>query len=495
MFALGVRYLLGRVQAAAWDDRAKPEWPPHPDRLFSALVAAFGETGEDAEEARALQWLETQEPPALSCDIGEENVSVRSPITSYVPVNDKSDPMSGGKPLAPMGSLPIGRSRQPRSFPAAVPATPEVFFLWRGTEVPTDLRPALDRVCAKVTYLGHSASPVQVWVDEHLHATTLEPTTGTAPYRLRIFRPGRLEYLRSRYKDQQRPQPGLWHGYTLPREPDDSASIHNSPFLDNLLVLRRIAGPRVGVLSVLQLATALRDTLLARHSHNPPEWLSGHQSDGSQSRRNRLALVPLTFAGHEHADGQLLGLALALPRDPADFPTAAINHLVCLLGQHNGYPALEINPGMPFVELWLRGNPTTAIGLELDSRPEEQRQTSLQSATWTTPACAWATVTPIVLDQFPRRGLSAEDVVRTACTRAGLPEPVAVRVGQAPFLRGLPTARTFPAMPHRPDKRPPRPTIHAVLEFPVRVRGPVLIGAGRYLGYGCCRPVCWEDQE
>ena len=36
--------------------------------------------------------------------------------------------------------------------------------------------------------------------------------------------------------------------------------------------------------------------------------------------------------------------------------------------------------------------------------------------------------------------------------------------------------------------RPPRPLFHVDIVFPVPVRGPVLIGAGRYAGYGVCRP-------
>jgi len=35
--------------------------------------------------------------------------------------------------------------------------------------------------------------------------------------------------------------------------------------------------------------------------------------------------------------------------------------------------------------------------------------------------------------------------------------------------------------------------VHADIEFPAPVRGPVLIGAGRYLGYGLCLP--WDRQE
>ena len=41
--------------------------------------------------------------------------------------------------------------------------------------------------------------------------------------------------------------------------------------------------------------------------------------------------------------------------------------------------------------------------------------------------------------------------------------------------------------PHRPNM-PPRVRVHFVLRFPVPVRGPVLLGAKRYLGLGLFRP-------
>ena len=55
MFGLAIRYLNGWSMAAA--DGAKkerPEWPPHPDRVFMALAAAWFETGQDEEEGLSL---------------------------------------------------------------------------------------------------------------------------------------------------------------------------------------------------------------------------------------------------------------------------------------------------------------------------------------------------------------------------------------------------------------------------------------------------------
>lgn len=369
MFALAVRFLLGRAQAATWDDRSVPEWPPHPDRLFSALVAAYGETGEDPTEAAALRWLETLPPPSLSCDL---EVSCRANVTSYVPVNDTSDPIAKSKVLAPMGSLAIGRVRQPRTFPVAIPETPDVFFAWSDMDVPAEYLAGLEQLCRKVTYLGHSASPVQVWVDTNDHELSLVPSTRNATHRLRIFGPGRLDYLRARYNSGQRPQAGLWHGYAS-RGSRIDVPVHAGPYHENLLVLRRVTGSRVGLLSTLQLATALRDTLMSRYGPNPPEWLSGHQPTGEPSRRNRVALVPLGHVGPKHADGQLLGLGIALPRNPDDFSADALECLLGLLRTPAAIPTLDIEPGMSFVDLWIQGGPDPlSVGLELDSRPEEQ---------------------------------------------------------------------------------------------------------------------------
>ena len=66
MLALGIKCLNGWLMAAA-DGPLKqlPEWPPHPDRVFMALAAAFFETGCDPAERTALEWLESLPPPAL----------------------------------------------------------------------------------------------------------------------------------------------------------------------------------------------------------------------------------------------------------------------------------------------------------------------------------------------------------------------------------------------------------------------------------------------
>ena len=126
------------------------------------------------------------------------------------------------------------------------------------------------------------------------------------------------------------------------------------------------------------------------------------------------------------------------------------------------------------------------LELELDDRPDSSRQLALRVGNWIGPARVWKTVAPMMLPKFPRRHLSVEEVVVQACLDSGYPEPASVRAGSDPLLEGVPHARGFHVKPRQ--GRPPRPLIHAELEFPMPVLGPVVIGAGRYAGYGACRP-------
>src|SRR5437588_12956028 len=103
MFALRVTYLTGRVHSAVFDDgdvKAEPEWPPHPSRLFSALVAAWGDGGSEKELQPALEWLESQGSPTIYAP----DCTRRKLVQAFVPVNDSV-------------TLPEDRPRKPPAFP------------------------------------------------------------------------------------------------------------------------------------------------------------------------------------------------------------------------------------------------------------------------------------------------------------------------------------------------------------------------------------------
>ena len=199
MLALAMRYLNGWSMAAADGARKEQaEWPPHPDRVFMALAAAWFETGEDREEGAALRWLEALPPPAIAASGAEH----RTIVTSYVPVNDdgggrKSSPKTEVDKLRNRGLalLPEHRLRQPRGFPVAIPHDPTARLIWPDADS-NGHHAGLERLAAKVTHVGHSASFVQAWVERDCDAAVdWEPTEGIATFRARVPSDGSLDRL------------------------------------------------------------------------------------------------------------------------------------------------------------------------------------------------------------------------------------------------------------------------------------------------------------
>ena len=782
MFALGIRYLNGWSMAAADGARKeRAEWPPHPDRVFMALAAAWFETDGDGSEGEALRWLETLPPP----EIAASDAEVRASVVSNVPVNDPSlgRRMPTGGDLnelkkAGLDQLPEYRSRQPRGFPVAIPRDPTVHLIWPDAQVGMH-REALDRLAAKVTHVGHSASFVQAWLETAPPPPAWVPGNGVARQRLRVTNPGRLrtlevrmnrnawttyqdlrheieqaeadlkalkrpprapwdafpdvvllagenqtrqhpeyndakatddavaaanlvtslvdgagvaavrtliatasrsgepilvsahafegqglnaipaalarllserlriprettgettvvqtnivshtgadgygrlarqacfdghieagqEYLmvddfvgqggtlanlrgwiekqggrvvgavaltgkpysarlnpskeqlhelrqkhrtdfekwwkahfghafdcltqsearylarspdvdtirnrlaaakqggsgsshgrspgeqrqyvkemKSRLRDlfpegepvSLRPVPGHWQGYTEALKesvPETPGSV-----FDPRLIVLNIKGKRVSLPATLKLTAALRGLLMrACADQPPPEWFSGHRSDGRPSADPHIALIPLPFVGAEHADGRVMGLGLVLP---ADLDPLAAGH--CLEPFLHD-PATGLPREHPLFDgQWFE----CAIELETRERPPQ----NLQPATWTRKSCSWASVTPVVLNRHfdgKDKWARAADSVKDACQHIGLPRPREVLLHPVSLVESAPHARNYPQLT-RKNAGGARSHSHAVIIFDEPVRGPVLVGAGRFRGYGLCRPM------
>lgn len=236
-------------------------------------------------------------------------------------------------------------------------------------------------------------------------------------------------------------------------------------------------------------AKALRDLLLAAWDGPIPEIVSGHAGDGAPSRWPHAAMLPLAFVGPSLADGRLLGLAVVLPRATAQISVerdAARQRIQDILAPATGAP-VEIRLGARGV--WAIEPRRAPYGFSLDPA-----RYLAQSATW-------ASLTPIVLDRFPKAGLSKERIVTEACERIGLPTPDDVRLDRASAIAGAPPTQTaglpwgdggWTLPPRRDGSRHPfadRMSTHAVIRFPEPVAGPLVLGAGRFMGLGLCLPV------
>jgi CRISPR-associated protein Csb2 len=522
MFALAIHYLNGWAMAAADGARKEmAEWPPHPDRVFMALAAAWFETGEDPAEGDALRWLEALEPPAIAASNAYTRHAMGSdgPTVSYVPVNDarmgRKAPASddlGKLKEAGLAILPEQRPRQPRGFPVAIPEHPTVHLIWSGHV--DEHRDALERLARKVTHVGHSSSFVQVWIEDAEVKPTWIPVQGIAQHRLRVPDAGRLEYLAKRCnRDEvlayaeltaqadalkgkekkrvteiisarfgnrvplsQRPEPRRWQGYARPvyEAPHEAAG---SVFDPRLIVLA-LSGRRPSLPATLKLTEALRGALMsACPEQPPPEWLSGHTPDRRATSAPHLAFLPLPFVGSEHADGRVMGLAIALPvgLDP--------NEASRCLG-----PFLYEQSGMPQISRLFDGQWFECM-VALDTR--ETPPASLRAEAWTGESRMWASVTPVVFDRHfdgKDKWERAAEGVKDACERIGLPRPSEVLLHSVSLFEGAPHAREFPQLTRKSDGGR-RHHSHAVIVFDEPVRGPVVIGAGRFRGYGLCRPL------
>lgn len=488
-FTLGIRYLMGWTSATHPSQRELAEWPPHPDRIYMALAAAFFETDADPNERQALEWLESQDSPTLFVS----RAVARSQVTAFVPINDNQMPRwkPGATPSLDQAKgglslLPPTRSRQPRQFPTAVLEDEVVFVEWTGNP-DGDVRTALQTLARKVTRIGHSSSLVQVWIED-APATgdalrRIAPSPGLGNFRLRVAGTGRLASLEASHRAGRRPVTSPYRAYTDQSKPVREA-VQSGEFSSDLVILKATpenGNRRFGLRSTLLIAHHLRRTLLAECQDPLPEWLCGHRPDGSMSEAAHLALLPLAHVGREHADGHLLGFALAVPR----------SHIVDS-GEVLGGALLDAETLGPLnIEVKLGEAGTWWVSLE----DRDEVPLALQADVWTRPSLEWATVTPVVLDRHPKKGIRRSDegvaqCIRNACNRIGLPQPEWVEFSKTSMFIGAPSVYEYPPVVRKDGSI--RQHIHCVLRFPEPVAGPVLLGAGRYRGYGFCRP--WRSK-
>lgn len=566
---IGWEYLTGYAVATDPASRERAEWPPHPARVFMALAAAWFQSGEDSAEGDALRWLETLGDPQLELP-PNDRVSQRSNIMVYVPVNDKAGPSAATLQSAPA----LTRSKRSRTFPRVHVGDTPCFMHWPSVDVSHQYSEALDRLCGKVTRIGHSSSLVRMWVGQDaerdrtndacfvvddIHAQfharqiskdflkTLIKNYGEAPRQRKEQLQAQIEALKVERKsikgkgsterkeevDQRiapltaeldalvvrhpvRPKVGLWSGYRRADHEESQVKAEHTYFDTDLLVLTQVAGPTLPLISTLAVTQALRGAVMQHSSVQPaPQWVSGHHPNGerSESQSGHLACIPLPFVGHEHADGHLLGVGLAFPRSVDRQDRGRV--LGALLLQPTGQPrAVELTLGR--LGVWT-----------LHKSDWSERRGALQPAAWTaypSGATTWASVTPVVLDKFPKanrvnaRGAWRDEVagiIAEACKRIGLPEPEWLDIDTTSWHRGSPRAiakqrrlrgQSAPdqqadaplgdGFPYYPAKgtRAPRLQVHVWLRFAEPVVGPILLGAGRFLGYGLCKP-CKENQK
>lgn len=514
MFSLEVEFLTGNAVASDREDRSVAEWPPHPQRLFAALVAAYEERSQFPDERSALAWLESLAAP----EIEASDASMREQAAVFVPVNHTEVPEQMPAETASakkwsswvgsgIGVLPDRRPRQERRFPTVIPNSPIVHFVWpiADEHQVTLHRAALTRLAENVTYLGHSSSLVRVAVCDTPPTATWRPAREdeTAERVLRIASPGRLQDLEQAFQlsvervRRIEPPQGLSQGYVRVSNKCDSVPI-NSVFGDAIdwFVCRKRTRAYFPLEDSLLLTTAVRDALIC-HSNQAAlsEIVTGHQSNRLPSETPHMAIVPLAHVGHPHADGDVKGFAVVLPRGASRADRRAV--LMALDGL--------LRQPVPQLKMGHAGS------WSIDAAPPDNALRSLEpKELYFGPARCWATVTPFIFGRFPRRLISAEaeEIVAESCQMIGLPRPRAVQVTEVSSLLRVAPSHNFPTLStkgkliacrfskgryrldsHDEQGHPPRLRAHVIIEFDQPIAGPVIVGAGRYFGMGLCRPI------
>ncbi|QDT13609.1 type I-U CRISPR-associated protein Csb2 [Stieleria marina] len=531
MFTIAIQFLTQRVVAANASKHSSVEWPIHPARLFMSLAAAHYENDPTPPERKTLEWLEALPPPSIVAPVA----SIRETQTVFVPINDKLTGLSQ-------------RSKQPRQFPSAFVGDHPARFTWE-VEIPKEHLDSLRSLAGKLVRIGHSSSLVHCWIEaepaetddasmerwNHVHRangsseSVRVPSAGLLKSLDRSFNGEAIDQfaeltltardaettkeknaakkeLKERFPgglpDSRRPFVGTTAVYQRESVSDETDQTLTTLFDPVLIAMTRIDGPALGLESTLEVCGMLRNAVLSKVGSSAPSWITGHDADGSSTEKVHLALVPLPFIGgsvdlrgckeREYADGHLLGVGIVLPRDltDRDKATGLGEFLVDEFGN-------SIDQ-----QLTLGRNGVWSIRREDRMRPPK----ALTPETWSRSSHVWATATPIVLDRHPKTDRQKDpggwrqevgDIIGRSCRHIGLPQPKSIRVEKHGFLPGVPSAspsRTgFPLMKHS-DGKTRRMQTHALIEFASPVQGPVILGSGRFRGYGFCKPVNVKGQ-
>jgi CRISPR-associated protein Csb2 len=465
-----VRLRGGRYDAGG-ERPSQSEWPPHPARVFCALAAS----AESDPDWAALQWLEKQGLPQVWAD--PMNQVQMSRTRGWV-VQNATESRGGGNLTWP------GRDNGWRARAFAVPSRDSFAIVWPEATPSQDALSRLNLLAWKVPYVGRSTSVAQVAAVGVLPADMPDmPIYGPAElgqrgqfWDLRVPYVGYTDALRDAYADGRRSwEVAQTRPYTVVRngqqeqDPAEVTAAAVGPFADLLIWGIERSAVRVGGDLVVSLTSALRRAVLCRVPDPVPGQVSGYTDRG----RPHVAFLALPDVGHEHADGHVLGLALAVPRDMPDQELTVLLRAV-LLGQE--LSEVRFSSGRP-----------------LAVRYGAAERAGLRAQSWTAGRGAheWVTVTPVMLDGHVRRGRDEASEVTRSLVIAGYPKPAEVEVSAGPMMTG---GIWRPRPGSLPPGRPRRQMVHARVRFQQPVIGPVLAGSMRYLGLGLFLPVSRSSQ-
>lgn len=409
--------------------------------------------------------------------------------------------------------LPDGRLKKERHFPSvtllepavtgsagdqvrALPQAglaPPVTFAW-DESAPPELVEALDGLLRRVTRLGHSSTLVSCRLRDDEPVATHTP--GEGALMLRWVRPGQLAALEEEHKRHQAIRPrslpfrGVRYREAASEKAEASDLMRPSTAADWIVFELEPSYRHLPMTRTVEVARVLRESVLSHVPDPLPAGVSGHRPDGTPTDSAHIAFLTLPNVGHQHADGRIMGLAVALPHElDALARDATLRGIGSWERERDGRP-LQLTMGRGGIAEMRRRQPPFVL-------------VSLRPRVWARPSRWWASATPVALPAHPgnlRRGspaarakawARAEEAVAKSCEHVGLPRPVGVRVSLVSSLVGARPANDYPVFRQGRvgGAGVVRRLVHASVEFAVPVHGPLVLGSGRFVGLGLMRPV------
>ena len=385
-----------------------------------------------------------------------------------------------------------------RRFPASRPHNPVVRLCWQEVKPEDVVFSALDRLARDTAYIGHSASLTRCrfLIDQDVSGLDEAKLPERNVYR------GRFDELCQNFENGRRPSPGACVAPVSDVKQQQTASI----FSQRWLILEHVAGEMPDIRASALVAKTLRDTIFSGFQridlgNEIPEVISGHTEDGRPTRTPHLAIVPLSFTGFPYADGHIMGFALVPPRDSTILDDENFRKVLRKLAPIDEYYGRRI------LTLSTKKGVPSDRGFSIKLSPILEvpaNKRSLNPARYTSQAQTFATVTPIALDRHLKaKGTARQEEIAAqiagACRNVGLPEPKAVVGDKHSAIEGAPSARSSGKSPlwvrwRQPGALATRQLTHAVIRFAQPVEGPVILGAGRFMGLGLCLPLDTEQR-
>lgn len=485
------------------------DWPPSPARLFQALVAGVGLAGSIGDtERRALKWLERQPAPIIAAPRAWQS---RRGVLFYMPNND-SDRIEGD----PSNMAKIRTATKvfrAYFFHSVIPFV----YAWSVRAASEDQQYAgvICSVAERLYQFGRGIDMAWAWgetLDDGKAEELLAAHLG------QVFRPsergngialpapcsGSLVSIEKRYDAYGKRFSYRKNGASVQVTFRQPPKARFQPFAYNCPPSRQLYELRdsnVGgafapwpLERAYELVVLLRDPAVERlkrampaHSADIDRVLVGRKPDGTNDCQpeNRVRMIPLSSVGHIHADRQIRRVLVEVPPS-------------CCLRPDDVQWAFS---GLDIVA------PDTGEALATLIRTDDEDFLRNYGVEDDNAHRVWRTVTPAALpesaqrrridparrDEEAKAGMErkqeqvhAAAAVCQALRHAGVRlRPDVIRVQREPFEASGERAETFAE-----DTRFSKHRLwHVEVEFHEGIRGPLVIGDGRFLGLGIMAPV------